>query len=523
MFGTQHRLLFALVAVGLACGGKAGGDAAGTTGGDDLATTLPTLGSRSTSTGGSSEAGSVSSGEGTTGDPSEPPSPPWEGDRTVAVHLFEWPWASVAEECERVLGPVGFSAVQVSPPQEHPAEVEGNPWWDRYQPVSYILHSRGGDEAAFADMVQRCTAVGVDIWVDAIVNHMGWGHTGVGFAGTRYAEYDYPDLYGDEHFHPCRDSIENWDSLDEVQTCELFGLPDLDTSQRYVQGRLTDYLRSLTDLGVAGFRIDAAKHVSADELATVLSGLPSGTYIAQEVIADATIPADMYFSTGDVTEFGYGWSLSNAVRDNDLGALQDLGPAWGLIESDRAMVFVDNHDTQRGHGAGGGVITHKEPELYRIATAFMLAFPYGKPKVMSSFVFDGDEERPPTGDGGYTSPVHNASGDCGSAWVCEHRWPSTLAAVELRNRCHAAPVSDWTTDGPDHVSFAREGCGFIALNRDANAAWAADLPTSLPPGDYEDTACDSTDCVTVTVNDKGVASLDVPPASVLILHEGRRH
>ncbi|MEV6490541.1 alpha-amylase, partial [Actinoplanes sp. NPDC051633] len=46
----------------------------------------------------------------------------------VIVHLFQWPWASVATECATVLGPKGFGGVQVSPPQEH-VEVAGHPWW----------------------------------------------------------------------------------------------------------------------------------------------------------------------------------------------------------------------------------------------------------------------------------------------------------------------------------------------------------------------------------------------------------
>src|SRR5690554_7512158 len=58
------------------------------------------------------------------------------------VHLFEWTWSDVAQECENFLGPKGFSAVQVSPPQEH---IQGSAWWTRYQPVSYQLNSRSGD------------------------------------------------------------------------------------------------------------------------------------------------------------------------------------------------------------------------------------------------------------------------------------------------------------------------------------------------------------------------------------------
>ena len=31
--------------------------------------------------------------------------PPCQGDRHVIVHLFEWPWDDIADECESFLGP----------------------------------------------------------------------------------------------------------------------------------------------------------------------------------------------------------------------------------------------------------------------------------------------------------------------------------------------------------------------------------------------------------------------------------
>jgi alpha-amylase len=52
------------------------------------------------------------------------------GERDAIVQLFEWNWNSVAQECGAVLGPKGYGAVQVSPPQEH-VVVAGNPWWPR--------------------------------------------------------------------------------------------------------------------------------------------------------------------------------------------------------------------------------------------------------------------------------------------------------------------------------------------------------------------------------------------------------
>ena len=51
---------------------------------------------------------------------------------------------------------------QVSPPMEHVVLPGDNyPWWQRYQPVSYKLYSRSGNEDQFADMVKRCNKVGV--------------------------------------------------------------------------------------------------------------------------------------------------------------------------------------------------------------------------------------------------------------------------------------------------------------------------------------------------------------------------
>ena len=35
------------------------------------------------------------------------------------------------------------------------------PWWERYQPVSYKLCTRSGNESEFKDMVTRCNNVGV--------------------------------------------------------------------------------------------------------------------------------------------------------------------------------------------------------------------------------------------------------------------------------------------------------------------------------------------------------------------------
>ena len=67
--------------------------------------------------------------------------------------------------------------------------------------------------------------------------------------------------------------------------------------------------------------------------------------------------------------------------------LSGFGRLWGFIHDDDSIAFVDNHDNQRGHGGGGSVLTFFDARKYKIANAFMLAWPYGIVQIMSSYSF----------------------------------------------------------------------------------------------------------------------------------------
>lgn len=58
--------------------------------------------------------------------------PHWWSGRSGMVHLFEWKWADIANECESFLAPRGYAGVQISPPNEN-LVIGGRPWWERYQ------------------------------------------------------------------------------------------------------------------------------------------------------------------------------------------------------------------------------------------------------------------------------------------------------------------------------------------------------------------------------------------------------
>jgi alpha-amylase len=448
------------------------------------------------------------------------------GPRDVIVHLFQWPWASIAAECTDVLGPKGFGAVQVSPPQEHVVlPGRGYPWWQDYQPVSYQLVSRRGDRAAFAGMVATCHAAGVKIYVDAVVNHMAGGaSTGPGSAGSSYSQYTYPAVpYGTGDFHHCgrngTDDIANWGDRWEVQNCELVDLSDLATESGYVRGKLVGYLNDLISLGVDGFRVDAAKHLPAGDLAAIVNQLDGDPYIFSETIegGPGEVSPTEYTGIGDVTEFRYGDVVGNAFRDGNLANLQSLANSM-LLASGDAVSFVDNHDTQRN---GRARLTYRDGGSYALAEAFMLAWPYGTPQVMSSFTFSNPDAGPPATGNGTTTPVA-----CGAGWVCEHRWRTTANLVALRGVANGTPVTNWWTNGGSQIGFGRGSAAYTAFNR-SGSALTRTFQTSLAAGTYCDVAnadfaggsCTGT---AYTVDSAGRFTGTVPAGGMLALHTGAR-
>lgn len=194
--------------------------------------------------------------------------PLFHPNHSVIVALFEWPFQAIARECEEFLGPHGFGGVQVSPVNEH-LILPGRPWYERYQPISYKICTRSGNESDLLDMTQRCNAVGVRVYVDVVLNHMaGNASEIVGTAGSIafFENRSYPAVpYVMEDFHrPC--SIPNYDDAHVVRNCDWFDLPDLDQSKTKVREKINEFLNSLLDLGVTGFRVGGCKYMWPNDL-----------------------------------------------------------------------------------------------------------------------------------------------------------------------------------------------------------------------------------------------------------------
>jgi alpha-amylase len=483
-----------------------------------------------------------------------------DAPRTAFVQLFEWKWTDIARECETYLGPRGFAAVQISPPGEHNWIATGDgapfPWWMRYQPVSYSLDaSRSGNRAQFTDMVNRCSAAGVGIYVDAVFNHMSSGSGTVSSAGDDPWQVErFPRVpYGPDDFHPTC-AVTSYQDARNVQNCQLVGLPDLDTGSSYVRGKITDYLVDLVNLGVKGFRVDAAKHISPADVTAIVSAVNARAQVRPywflEVIGAAgeAVQPGQYFGVSDgqagVTEFGFGLELAGRFAGGGkLADLRTFGERWGLLPSNRAVVFLDNHDTQRGHAGDGRVLTYHDGPTYDAAAVFMLAWPYGYPVVMSSYAFNttsafdtshGPPFDPATGatrgpwDGGVSQPA--CFDPAIGGWVCEHRFRPIGNMVAFRNATVGNWfVSDWWDNGNDQIAFGRGDLGFVVINQDSRALTRS-FHTGMPAGRYCDiisgdfapSAAAPASCMdtVVTVDASGNARITAPAFGAAAIHAG---
>ncbi|MGL5857637.1 MAG: carbohydrate-binding module family 20 domain-containing protein [Angustibacter sp.] len=445
------------------------------------------------------------------------------GDNDAIVHLFEWNWASIGRECTSVLGPRGYGGVQVSPPQEHVVLADrGYPWWQDYQPVSYQLSSRRGDRAAFAAMVDACHGAGVQVYVDAVVNHMTGSDAtgGTGSGGNPFQPYSYPAVpYSRSDFHdPC--AIQDYTNRGQVQNCQLSSLTDLRTESPTVRDALSAYLRDLIGLGVDGFRVDAAKHLPVEDLAAVLSAAGGTPYVYQEVIegGPGEIPPSEYTGLGDVTDFRYGDTVGDAFRSGGLADLRSL-PNRMAVTSDQAQVFIDNHDTERN---GRTKLNYASGDRYYLAEAFMLAYPFGTPSVMSGYAFSNSDQGPPADASGRTTDA-----SCGTGtWTCQHRDTRIAGMVGLRNVARGQDVTDWWQGSGGQIAFGRGDTAYVAFNTDG-ATLSRQFDSSLPAGTYCDVLAgevSGSSCTgrSITVAADGTFTATLGPNQALALHTGAR-
>jgi alpha-amylase len=324
--------------------------------------------------------------------------------------------------------------------------------------------------------------------------------TATGTAGSTAtpSTRDYPAIpFNVSNFHPTC-AIVNYQDAYQVRNCELVGLHDLNQTKEDTRGKILTYLNGLVDLGVAGFRVDASKHMYPSDLQVIFNRVKNlnasfgfapqlAPFVYQEVIDTGNEPISKYeYVYACVTEFRYSSEIGRSFTGNDeLRWLIGFGEKWDLLPSHLAVIFVDNHDSQRS--GDGAILTYKRRKNYIMAQAFSLAHPYGIKRIMSSFAFNDTHQGPPADEHeNILSPDIDEHGNCTNGWVCEHRWRAIASMVDFINVVEGENITSWWDNGKNQIAFSRGSKGFIVFNLDSYDMFNVPVETTMKAGIYCD-------------------------------------
>ncbi len=323
----------------------------------------------------------------------------------VILHAFDWSYSDIAKQADAIAA-AGYRAVLVTPPLK--SQKSGRcEWWLRYQPQDLrIIDHCDGNKESFIAAIEALQAKGVRTYADVVVNHMANERnedtTFPGEATLRqyetssmywrkqilYGDADgngvldngiLPDngkpngLFGPQDFHKaaCIRDYNNKESVIHDRICdnnnqEDPGLPDLmdtDPSRNWVNDQRKQYIQALYDLGVQGFRIDAAKHMSNGVIRY---------FVPEAVVRNAHVFAEI-ITWGGTTDPDYQQFLEPYLRElphrfgaYDFPLLMALKQAFAFgrplsdlafpyatgnaLENRRAVTVVVTHDIPYNEG-----------------------------------------------------------------------------------------------------------------------------------------------------------------------------
>ncbi len=154
----------------------------------------------------------------------------------------------------------GFNAVQISPLQRTKDD-SSNKWWILYQPLNFEIGNRIGTKEELKSLCKKADSYGIYIIADTVINHLANVCDEDPLTPHPLCDKDIlsnPDCFKEKRF------VKNWDCRYEVINY-CMGLPGLNPNNEIVQEKIIKMLNEYLDLGIQGFRFDAAKSIALPE------------------------------------------------------------------------------------------------------------------------------------------------------------------------------------------------------------------------------------------------------------------
>ncbi|CED71205.1 alpha-amylase [Aliivibrio wodanis] len=396
----------------------------------------------------------------------------------IILHAFDWSYQHITEQAE-LIASLGYRSVLVSPAMKSLCLPSGTQWWQRYQPQDYrLIDNALGNTIDFIRMVTRLAELNIWVYVDVVFNHMAnesdiradleypnqWDREDY----ARYPEkYESLRLFGDLSKPLFSESdfveafgIENWNDKWEVQNGRISGgahdpgLPTLSDSD-HVIAQQRAYLKALKKIGVKGFRIDAAKHMTLEHLNKVWDEeIAKDVHIFGEIITDGGATKEEYetFLSPylEETRLGaYDFPLFNTLHQafEKKGSLSSLiDPyCYGMALSPlRAITFAVTHDIPNNDVFKNLVMTEKNEWL---AYAYLFGREGGIPLIYSELEISG---------------IKNTLGQ--PRWKDEWSCKKMAQLIAFYHAMYGKPQKIIEASD-DHLVFMRGDSGIVAINK----------------------------------------------------------
>ncbi len=444
------------------------------------------------------------------------------GLRNVILHAFDWRYQDVAQRAKEIRQ-LGYGSVLVSPPMCSLTTSKGTPWWQRYQPRDYrIIDNQLGNTHDFRAMVNALAEENVWVYADIVFNHMAneskqrsdLQYPSAAQLATYASDpkwYESLRLFGDltqPLFHEDDFSapfgIKNWRDTWQVQNGRITGgpddpgLPKLRANEHVIQQQRR-LLTALKDIGVKGFRIDAAKHMTLEHIKRVWSDdLIQDMHIFGEIITD-----------GGATEEEYQLFLEPYLKETRLDAYDfplfttifQAFSAGGSLKSlinpycfgqalscRRAITFVITHDIPNNAVFRDQIM---EPQSEWLAYAYILGRDGGVPLIYTDL---------------NTSGILDAQGQ--PRWQNVWNDPRMAHMIAFHNHTHGEGMRVLEAND-DILLFARGEKGIVAINKSSRT-----LQVTVSSADTRRELLTQTEYIP---NTNGLITLNIGAKSALML------
>ena len=422
--------------------------------------------------------------------------PPKAEDGSI-FHAFCWTYKDIENNLEAIKD-AGFRNIQISPVQQ--PKGGGGAWWLYYQPLSFSIadNSKLGTKTELESMCTKAEQLGMSVIADIVFNHMAnigdevLEPDGTPKVSPNVAQYE-PEIYNNRneavdahigvtfHHNPHAQG-----SGAETQVYPWGGLPDLNTGNEYVQGRCYSLLKECIDVGIDGFRFDAAKHIETPDDPQYASNFwpntlgKAKTYYKEKTGNDLFAygeilgspegrDLDVYTKMMDICDDGY---ISNVYAGNSSKDAQKVVNTSYKADADKVITWVESHDNfcnKDGIDANGPISDKKLVRCWAIV---------GSRKGSHPLYF----ARPAYADGDPSAATVGVIGD--------YYWQNELVATvnRFRNRFYNAEEELSASNAVAVVErYSATDAGAVLDNTDYNTSDKEVEFKHLEDGNYYDT------------------------------------